>query len=362
MFVLGAGASYAAGLPLAAELPTHLLSYAQGPFEKVQGRTSMDDLVPFAGAMTELLFMFGKEFSGRFWPFDRIFQKFQEQMEITPEKFAPVYRLLHVATAEMLYARSWTGGQSDAYLSFADSVRPGDVILTFNWDTCLEFALSQRRRRFTRQFPRPKSASTIRVLKVHGSADFVTCPKAIARRAFFSPFQRRPRTSVQHFETPSFVEVLSPNRPFYDSGAWYAIDVCRLRDQWFDETVKARKLDGRMPDVSALRQIDKLPWRSLPLLLSPALTQRDFSWYYPMVNDALAEDGGGFDTIAVIGYSFPEYDRDALELLRTVRAASPNARVVVVDPSAKDLPKQTMSDVLGSHELCELGFEDWRLG
>jgi hypothetical protein len=42
-------------------------------------------------------------------------------------RFGPPLGLLYEATAQLLYSRSNVGGQSQAYLAFADALRDGDI-------------------------------------------------------------------------------------------------------------------------------------------------------------------------------------------------------------------------------------------
>jgi len=63
------------------------------------------------------------------------------------------------------------GARSGALDGFADSLRCGDTIVTFNYDTLLESTLTMRKLRWSHGFD-AESPGDVRILKLHGSIDW----------------------------------------------------------------------------------------------------------------------------------------------------------------------------------------------
>lgn len=105
LFVLGAGASYAAGLPDAARVMHRVMHYCTGPIEEVKGRT------PFAitGLLLDSLIPIMKEAgfkSGDRYPLEKAIIGLYKKLLTDPAKQWPLMELYLTVIREMFYHRS----------------------------------------------------------------------------------------------------------------------------------------------------------------------------------------------------------------------------------------------------------------
>jgi hypothetical protein len=171
LFVIGAGASYAAGLPDANHLSAQLYCYiGNAPWEVVHNRPPSS----YFNALDAELHQVLKELStggpqGK-WPMDAVFERFGELVAKDPQRFGEASGKLFEATAQLLYHRSLQGAQTEAYHRFVQALTEDDLVLSFNWDVCLEIAMQRAGGRLHRALRLPTGTGPW-LLKLNGSID-----------------------------------------------------------------------------------------------------------------------------------------------------------------------------------------------
>ena len=168
VFVLGAGFSAAAGVPLTQELlrltMDKLRSESPGIFTRVNGcaktcfqrdnREIDYSHVDFSGLCTFLEYMELQEYAG--------LQRWSERG--SREKLA-----LRFYLSKVIAQRTPPGDQiPKLYLDFAAQLHRGDIVLSFNWDCLLEAALERVGNPYTYDFGK----SGIYLCKLHGSTNW----------------------------------------------------------------------------------------------------------------------------------------------------------------------------------------------
>ena len=168
-----------------------------------------------------------------------------------------------------------------AYRRFVRQLTPTDMILTFNYDTLLEAALEKERVPF-RLSPRPagQRSEELVVLKLHGSIDWFD-------RSFWDeqPEGLQPRPNVQA-------------RPVVDKSDWDNDPMTRIY---------------RVPELTQI--IDCMPYSTTPLLMTPSTEK--LLYINPIVNswDGLSRHGALNLSLGIVGYSLPEYDDYARQVI-----------------------------------------------
>lgn len=169
VFILGAGFSAAAGVPLTATLLQSAMDMfareCPGLFERVDGyaRESVDQLegaldysnIDFSEFCTFLEYVELREYGGG------------ERWKGTGsrEKLALRYYI-----AKTLMANTPVpSAVPDLYLEFADQLHQGDIIISFNWDSLLEVALERLGKPYTYNF---SDQDAIKLCKLHGSVNW----------------------------------------------------------------------------------------------------------------------------------------------------------------------------------------------
>lgn len=309
VFVLGAGFSRAAGLPLAPELWREVQRRARG----LTGRAEQfrDDL--------ETYIQYRKDCDGVTLTLDEIdFEEFLAFLDVEHylglrgsdtwsvdgnEAQVVVKTLIGEILAEAMPS-------SDAvpplYRRFAAGLHPNDYILTFNYDVLLERALESVGKAF-RLFPKrfknvgpggaevDTSRDEVVILKLHGSIDWFDRTQYRELEAAFAAQGSRSR----------------PSHPIFSNAA--DLDVVRLVDG-------PRFPNDPLREMHRVRRLEDLYRRSFlfrctPWLLSPsslkmlyAATLRDF-WY------GLGDAGTLNFGLAIVGFSLPRQDDYARQVL-----------------------------------------------
>lgn len=160
VFVLGAGFSRENRIPLARELFQPLIEFgcANLPEETREFRAILEFARALTGAQEPDLERFLTLHAGGWWLWRQVPAN-PPDVKAIPEKLT---RQLALYMSRFTLDRSGPIGQ------FARSLAPGDVVVTFNWDTLLEQAL----RRLGRPFSYGSNESKISLLKLHGSCDW----------------------------------------------------------------------------------------------------------------------------------------------------------------------------------------------
>jgi len=309
VFVLGAGFSHAAGLPLATELWREVRRRARG----LTGRAEhfRDDL--------DAYIQYRKDCDGVTLTPDEVdFEEFLAFLDIEHylglrgsdtwsvdgnEAQVVVKTLIGEILAEAMPSPS---AVPQLYRRFAGGLLPNDYVLTFNYDVLLERALESVGKPF-RLFPRrlnnvrsggaevDNSQEEVVVLKLHGSIDWFDRSQYSEREAAFAAQGLRSR----------------PPDPVFANTA--DLDVVPLLDG-------PRFPNDPLREMHRVRRLENLNYRSFlflctPWLLSPsslkilyASTLRDF-WY------GLGDAGTLNFGLAIIGFSLPRHDDYAHQVL-----------------------------------------------
>lgn len=368
LFIIGAGASYASGLPDAGQLSGHLLGYTgNAPWEVIRNQPPKSYFAPLSAVLFQVLGELATGEQER-WPLDRVFERFYELVRRDPLRFGPVLGLLYEATAQLLYSRSNVGGQSDAYLRFVDSLGNGDVLLSFNWDTCIELAMHQTGRAPQRALGAVGSAPGPHLIKLNGSVDYVIVTTTPARRG-------RPAAKASPFFADfDFLEPLGmkapapPVTPWTGPGSRHELARLRTYDLGRDVTAEGERpeeffqqpgLLSSGADVGPFRLLAGLPGPATFLMLGPGFPAVVERWYHTAARQALRPVAKDIRQVFVVGYSFPPYDTSALRLLESVMRAAGNPPADVVNPAAAQLPADVMQRILGEYRLHPVGFQDF---
>lgn len=357
LFILGAGCSYAAGLPDGDRLSTHLFGYVGGaPWEIVYNRPPGDYWRPLLGALQHVLRELADGGPQSRWALDRVFDRFHEGMARDPVRFGPTYGLLFEGAAQLLYTRSCHGGSTDAYRRFVEALEPGDIILTFNWDTCPEIALHQAGRPFSRLL-HGAPADMPWLLKLHGSIDYLIVDEA----------RRVKGGDAAEFLEPLGAEAPSPlpGRRFaltrlrtYDLGYTVELEVVAERDRALAGTPGV--LGGF--DVGPYLLTHALEEYPTFHMLTPGSPRVLYDWQYRLVSERLSAVCPEVAEIVVAGYSFPAYDRPVHDVLRTIHQRAGRPPTHIVNPAAASLDAKLLKSLFGACELHAVGFGDyeWR--
>lgn len=254
--------------------------------------------------------------------------------------------------------RIQSGPASDCHRALAMRLAPEDVVITFNWDTLLDRALHDStswrvdsgygvtpHRVFRNEWLTPtKSRSSIRVLKLHGSSNWVTSAALRAPESdVVELIQSAPPDRLNIFESatdpfPTFAgRYMAGYGPF--AFGYYPPNIMDDQGKPLKDghvLIGARMKHRFMPEGSA-------PDHGLPTmpLIIPPVRQKQYGLFgtlfediWTQAQDALAKA----DTIVVIGYSFPATDVRSIDLFTKAfmsRATIP--KVIVVDPQPEQV-------------------------
>lgn len=260
VFVLGSGFSAAMGLPT--------LRTLFGEIMKEPDRPGSDDKTEVLYALEVLYPHFDRNMSPPAYP------PFEEFLSLAitaedlshfdtsywPKKTSSALRLL----TDYLARKSQDAEKSPLLSKFSNQLTPGDVIITFNWDTLIERALVNLGRPFDLH---ERKSDRVTILKLHGSLSWVLVPEDV------------------RLHDPSSVD-------------WLSTNVCCTKDHTYYDVW----------DV-----LDRSPFIVPPVVSKrpPAAPFLEDLWREAF--NALVEAG----PITVIGYSIPPDDLQARTLLRS---------------------------------------------
>ena len=228
VFVLGAGFSKAAGLPLAAELTEMLIKDAihadadeknewiSGFIERLQwvkgdstSPVNVEELFHFAALeverwkMQQQLCLVGRTFGPG-----------------TPYNFAKTVECMMTSLMESLPRVIWRQQQRDEcdlepIKRFARSLQPGDVVVSFNYDTLVERALDYSGMAWNHGLKDAEETSNaLTVLKLHGSIDWLLLERGKGNSERLTLLFSKTDTNVDEHEAPL------PNEPEYLWELW----------------------------------------------------------------------------------------------------------------------------------------------
>ncbi len=228
VFILGAGFSKAAGLPLATELTDLLIKDAMYPDddEKQQWLSAFierlkwvkgDDASP---VNIEELFHFAALEVERWKMQQQLCSVGRECGPGTPYNFAETIEYSMRMLLESLPRVIWSQQQGDKcdltpILRFARTLRTSDVVVTFNYDTLVERALDQCGMAWNHSLKdAEESPDSVAILKLHGSIDWMLLKRDTGNAAKLSHLFSKTDTNVEeHGSEP-------PDEPEYQSELW----------------------------------------------------------------------------------------------------------------------------------------------
>lgn len=305
VFVLGAGFSKPAGLPLCFELFEQILEEAKYKFRHI-GRTKIDkDIDSFLDYQLKVK---GKKLSRK----DINFEDFISYLDI--EHFLQLKGSDHWSDegnvsqiivknliAYVLYKKESLIKDKDfvLYEKFAENLKPGDVIITFNYDTILERTFARKNIPF-RLYPTRfeslnfgggtvKNTDEIVLLKMHGSIDWFD----------FAAYERK-REALK--DSPITV----PDRHSVFAREGDPLSLHKITDEPYPKQSPLNKI-YRIDDVSNFLSTSNFSSAS-PLLISPSHSK--MIYLNPLVEfwNGYNNAGIGNGSVVIIGFSLPEHD------------------------------------------------------
>jgi hypothetical protein len=328
VFILGAGASMQAGVPLmkgflnktrdvvdssddvGLKADLTLVTKARTKLEAAVARVSSN-----LGNLEELL--------GLFEMGDIVGSMLGMTDEERP-KLVPALTRLITATIEgsLVYHHSGDGitpAPHSTHAGFARLVRsltekesPSSVaIITLNWDCAIELALHQDSVRYTYCLPSDSSALGVKVLKLHGSINWQECR-----------VQGKGGAEIHVVRVEDYVS--RPRR----SGGQFASET---------EVLPLSREAGRLPGAGSQG----------PLIVAPSWTKTAAQKLLEPVWKEAAGELSSASRIYIIGYSLPPTDRFFRDLLSLgLQGGTPVERFWVFDPdgSKGDSSKETAQD------------------
>lgn len=213
VFILGAGFSKPAGMPLATEL-------TEGLVKKVSERDGLEDMQAWINGFQEKLQWFNQNQTNPI-NIEELFHyaKFEEEIWRMQQHLCRVGRYdgetawgkandimawlsyLEEDLVELLWEKQ-KQADLDPIKQFAEHLRSGDVILTFNYDTLLERALGELKKPWSHGLEDTKSDAVV-VLKLHGSLDWIILPRdngnqSICTKLFSKSDDNAPADNKEH--------------------------------------------------------------------------------------------------------------------------------------------------------------------
>jgi len=339
VFILGAGFSKAAGMPDAHEVATLLLesdllrhhkelqAWARDLLERIQHVNRLDCTGGGVSVNVEQLFeyaAFDRELylvRQHLCPFGRYAGPSPHQKA---ESIDHWLSYMERDLVKVLISRQ-QAARPEALHDFAGSLRPGDTIVTFNYDTLLESTLTGRRLHWSHGFE-AESPGDVRIFKLHGSIDWWMLQRG---------------TGVNASKWTKLFEK-------YDEDESHdASEGLRARDEWEYHAVLYRAADLNIARLAYEREsapiFDPVPRRGLaglgPYKPLHRLVGSGEVWLKAF--DAIREA----DEIYVIGWSASPYDTMArfhFASVLNLPECKPK-RVVVVDPKVGEQIKNYRS-------------------
>ena len=353
VFILGAGFSKQAGMPLATELTSLVLDGTElGELEDLQGW--LDD---FKQRLAAVVGVSGN--ADGFKPnveqlFD--FAAYDEELWRMKQQLCPVPRA-HGDTpwnrAESI--RTWLGymeqqlphviwdvqqeADPNPVRRFTTCLRRGDVVITFNYDTLVESALSSENHPWNHGL-NDKGNGGVTVLKMHGSVDWLLLPRRSEQQlAKFVKLFSKPDVDVEEHGAGTPEDELE-----------CVLELWRAKDNKACNVVMEEHRTWGNSELGLAGLGRHKPLHTLP---GSAPT---WSAAFEALKNA--------DKVYVVGFSMSPYDsmtRFHFTAVMRLRSQPPD-QVVVVDPNADKL-KDVLSVVFGRPpELIALAAEnvDWQ--
>jgi hypothetical protein len=374
--VIGAGASYAAGLPDANRLPGHVFGYiGNAPWEIVRNKPPKAYFDPLSAVLLRVLQELATGGPQEKWPMDAVFERFAELVREDPQRFGVPFGQLFEATAQLLYHRSQFGAQTQAYRKFVNALTECDLILTFNWDLCLEIAMQRARKPLQRALGRqPRKGPWL--VKLNGSIDHLIVNTSASGNATATSGNTHDRrdwwTEFPFLERLNLPAPSAPNTPWTQSTSRYELARLRTYDLAGIEmsvssgpfqSIGKAAIDDDVCDVGPFALTHVLPEYPSIQMIGPGTPQPLSRWYYDAIRLAVAPIASQITGVYVIGYSFPVYDLPLIRLLRDIVQAAGGPPAHIVNPDAARLPPQAIQFIFGRSplELHSCGFEafDW---
>jgi hypothetical protein len=327
LFVLGAGFSKPAGLPLANDLLEPVLAEVRRS-ARVSGGTKLDKsidryrafLVATTGVEPERLnfeelatYLDHEHFLGLRGGDTWSEEGNEDQLMLRWGVGAVLNRMTPAA-----------GAIPELYIDFAQQLRRGDVVLTFNYDLLLERSLEAAGVPF-RRFPRRYTAcyetfsevdsewgeDEVIILKLHGSVDWVS-------RAQFEHYYEVPRSDLDR----------DAQARFRDRHRVFGSSPCTTSHQ----LVEGPRPDGDpLSDVYVLGHPDDYyadfsTWlNAAPLLLIPSQAKLYYGAPLREFWSGMTQNTTTWETLAVVGYSLPPGDPYAKQVLYELAAGHVHA-------------------------------------
>lgn len=248
-YVLGAGASRAAGYPLANELGNRLRDWADQPTTNEMCRDSVRELFDIYGDLSNLEQVLTELDESR--PGSRVAAH-------SPEMRGRLRLYLRVAISELF--RTLERGPAPLYERLArEKAHPGDVIVTFNYDVACErelkraglWEISDGYGFSLNSTVIP--ASRVCVLKLHGSANWLESAFGGNAGFFqggpnaFGPRPVIPKWVLEFFGYPS--EIRDPEAPHRILAAVPAMIMPTLNKRFYEQTSGGRELESFWEDL-----------------------------------------------------------------------------------------------------------------
>lgn len=326
VFILGAGFSKPAGLPLATELTDDLLG-------EIRQRVGDDHrLLQFADHIRQLHQWISRKHS---IPLLNI-EEFYDYATNYAERFRFEQHLQTVGrdAGETAYRQAW---DIEAWLSqlddrlldvllryeqqanlcpirrFANILRPSDVIVTFNYDLLVERALAAQDRDWTLAF-NDVNGGRIKVLKLHGSVDWVCLPRRehyddSGLELLFS------KTDTNQERNPPNSRI---NEIEYDFELFRTTTDARMESKIQNRKIYQGDQFFGLAGLGPCKRVSQVPGLGVPWELARQAISRA-------------------ELIIIVGFSFSGFDRLAqIEFARVMAGREernePGPRIVVVDP------------------------------
>jgi hypothetical protein len=357
LFILGAGCSYAAGLPDGDRLAGQLFGYVGGaPWEVVYNRPPNNYWNPLSATLHQVLAEIADGGMQSRWALDRVFDRFHELMGRAPAAFGATYGLLFEATAQLLYTRSCYGATTEAYRKFVTALQPSDIVLTFNWDICPEIALYQTGRGFSRALSENAPTDIPWLLKLHGSIDYLIVDAG--------------RKLKGGEGQASFLETLGAEPPSPFPGRSFVLTRLRTYDLGYEVTLDGTsKRDEKLSATSAVlggydvgpfilaHALDEYPTLHM---LTPGSPRLLYDWQYHLTSQLLARVCAEIREVFVVGYSFPPYDKPVHRVLQGIHSLAHKPPTHIVNPAAAKLSPVLLKSIFGKYELHACGFGDYK--
>lgn len=377
LFIIGAGASYACGVPDAGTILPQLWGYVSSKvFDlPIRNKPPVEERSLLAQALNEFLFLGRKPGEYTRFPLDHLSELVQRRAQEVPKVGMPVALMFYETVSEYLYARSVTAGAHEAYRRFAANLLPSDLVLTLNWDSCLEIALSLEERDFSLRLNQTPDTNSISVIKLHGSIDYWVVSKKVYG---FAEGENTPRL-------PECLDSLALEPPsLWTDEGMLRYELVRLRTYdlgFWVNTRRETKYVNAQPVINLEVSLESEGWQFTPhdrdvgpfilrhclaeypspFMLTPRSSPMLYDWHYGEVASALKAISSEIDTVYVIGYSFPDYDRPFFDFLESTLDRRTMKAVHIINPGLSDLSTETLTNLFGSYEGHSCGFQefDW---